>query len=67
MISFYRSVETNKVWVRPLKTFMSEVDKTEYPNTKQQYQFERVTAEDALWIVSYEKNKGILYQMENEL
>lgn len=48
----YRSVETNKVWVRPLKMFMSEVDKAKYPNIKQRYRFEKATAEDALWAVA---------------
>ena len=37
----YRSLyEDGKLWVRPLTSFMSEVDIVKYPNVSQKYKFE---------------------------
>lgn len=30
----------NKLWIRPYKSFIAEVDKNKYPNEKQKYKFE---------------------------
>ena len=34
------------LFVRPIEIFLSKVDKSKYPNTKQEYRFERLNTED---------------------
>ena len=37
----YRALyDDNKLWIRPLSDFISEVDKEKYPNVEQEYRFE---------------------------
>ncbi len=38
----YQNVETNELWLRDEKDFLSLVDKEKYPNIKQTYRFELI-------------------------
>ena len=38
----YKHLGTNELWVRPLKMFLSKVDKNKYPDIKQEYRFEKI-------------------------
>ncbi len=35
-----------KIWVRPLSTFLEKLDKEKYPDTAQEYRFERIILDD---------------------
>ena len=39
----YRHLGTNELWVRPLKMFLSKVDKNKYPDINQEYRFEKIS------------------------
>ena len=42
----YRALyDDNKLWIRPLDEFLSEVDKNKYPSVKQKYRFILVKGE----------------------
>ncbi|NFH81800.1 DUF1653 domain-containing protein [Clostridium botulinum] len=42
MVVYCELGQQNRVWIRPLKMFMSEVDHKKYPLEKQRYRFEFV-------------------------
>ena len=42
LLVIYASDDDGKIWARPYKEFMSEVDREKYPNAKQKYRFELV-------------------------
>lgn len=38
----YKSINDDKIWIRPLEMFISKVDKEKYPNIIQEYRFEKI-------------------------
>lgn len=38
----YRHIGDDQVWVRPYEMFTSKVDKSKYPDVKQEYRFELI-------------------------
>lgn len=46
MVVYRRLYSDSSLWVRPLDMFLSEVDKTKYPNVKQKYRFTLVKPKD---------------------
>lgn len=40
----YEHEETGEVWARPYSMFTSMVDKSKYPNAKQEWRFEMITS-----------------------
>ena len=42
MVVYQALYGNNDIWVRPLKDFVSKVDKEKYPNILQEYRFEEI-------------------------
>ena len=42
LVVVYKSNENGKIWARPYREFMSEVDREKYPDAQQKYRFELV-------------------------
>lgn len=38
----YQNVDNDEIWIRDYNEFLSEVDKTKYPNITQKYRFEEI-------------------------
>lgn len=41
-VVIYRNLDNLNIWVRPLKEFISKVDKEKYPTVLQEYRFELI-------------------------